>query len=121
TSAGGVPLSTWRRAYAICSSVNLDFFIGPHPLIRGPPTHRDSLLSTAHVFRGNVKLTPLVPLLTVNAQTGRKPRMSLENGTQAPNGKEGDTKRLENQELTNGNGKDGGEGGSRIAEPSWLQ
>ena len=38
----GVPLSTWRKAYAICSAVTFDFFIGPHSLLRGP--HRVRIL-----------------------------------------------------------------------------
>ena len=42
------------RAYAICSSVNLDFFIGPHPLIEDREAVQGFLVSTAVVFGGDV-------------------------------------------------------------------
>src|SRR4030095_9797491 len=37
TSPTGVACSTWRSAYAICSSENFERFIGPPPGRAGPP------------------------------------------------------------------------------------
>ena len=88
--------------------------------------HKD--LATTQIYakvhqehlRGVVaKLTPLVPLLTVDAQTGRAPRMSPENVTQAPDGKEEDTKLLENKELTDEGFGNGGEAGIRTLDTAF--
>ena len=49
-SAVAVPCSTWRNAYAICSSLNFDFFIGPSSSYRVTDRQR------YHAFRSTSNL-----------------------------------------------------------------
>lgn len=66
TSAMAVLLSACRSAYAICSSLNFDFYFGRSPPTAGHAdrehTTRDSELRPAHILWGDVSPIPRMPI-----------------------------------------------------------
>jgi hypothetical protein len=61
-AVAGVPLSTWRSAYAICSSLNLDFRIV------------DSLSpGTQRIKNLNLRLVQFVGVRSLGTQKGGRP------------------------------------------------